>query len=83
MCKIAEQVAKDILSRSDVGFRKYGTTLERTDIDLSGWLKHAYEESLDESNYLKRAMKDLETAEGVQRVIDALPESERMKLKIT
>lgn len=43
-----------------MGFKKYGTTLERTDLSLKDWLQHAYEECLDQANYLKRAIVELE-----------------------
>ena len=59
--KIVEAVRADLLERSQVGINKYGTTLDRTDIDLKGWLQHSYEECLDMANYLKRCIIQLET----------------------
>ena len=56
---IVESVRKDLNARSKVGIQKYGVTLDRTDIDLKGWLQHAYEETLDKALYLKRAINDL------------------------
>lgn len=58
--KIVEQVRNDLLIRSIVGIEKYNTTLDRTDIDLKGWLQHAYEETLDKALYLKRAIKEID-----------------------
>lgn len=43
-----------------MGLKKYGVTLERTDLSLKDWLQHAYEECLDQANYLKRAIFELE-----------------------
>ena len=57
---IVEAVREDLLKRSQVGLIKYNNSLERTDIDLKGWLQHAYEETLDSANYLKRAIIELE-----------------------
>jgi hypothetical protein len=57
---IVEGVRSDLKDRSEVGIEKYNTTLDRTDIDLKGWLQHAYEETLDKALYLKRAIKELE-----------------------
>lgn len=57
--KIVEEVRNDLLNRSQTGIQKYGTTLDRTDIDLEGWLQHAYEETIDKALYLKRAIKEL------------------------
>ena len=52
------EVIEDLTNRSLVGIEKYNTTLDRTDIDLKGWLSHAYEEALDHALYLKRAMRE-------------------------
>tara|TARA_R110002020_G_scaffold448924_1_gene661873 strand:+ start:745 stop:942 length:198 start_codon:yes stop_codon:yes gene_type:complete len=58
--KIVEDVRKDLLDRSELGIKKYGVTLDRNDLDLKDWLQHAYEECLDQANYLKRAIKEIE-----------------------
>ncbi len=60
---VVKDVRKDLLDRSNVGIKKYNTTLDRKDIDLKGWLQHAYEEMLDGALYLKRAIKDIEESE--------------------
>lgn len=57
---VVEAVRQDLLQRSQVGIAKYGITLERTDLRLRDWLQHAYEETLDQANYLKRAIIELE-----------------------
>ena len=61
---IVEAVKSDLDRRSDRGICKYGKTLDRTDITLYGWLRHAYEEALDHALYLKRAMKEIEQNGG-------------------
>jgi hypothetical protein len=53
---IVEAVRADLLRRSQFGIAKYGTTLDRTDLSLRDWLQHAYEECLDQANYLKRSI---------------------------
>lgn len=58
--KIVESVRADLRNRSQRGIKKYGTTLDRTDLSLRDWLQHAYEESLDKCLYLKRAIKELD-----------------------
>jgi hypothetical protein len=45
--------------RADAGFAKYGTTTERTDISLTGWLQHLQEELMDASVYVERIKKEL------------------------
>lgn len=57
---VIEAVCSDLRSRSEVGIRKYGVTLERKDLSLRDWLEHAYEECLDQANYLKRSIMDLD-----------------------
>jgi hypothetical protein len=39
--------------RSQLGIRKYGTTLEENPDEHVARLQHAYEEALDLANYLK------------------------------
>lgn len=57
---VVESVRADLLNRSQVGITKYGVTLDRTDLTLRDWLQHAYEETLDQANYLKRAIIELD-----------------------
>ncbi len=56
---VVDAVRDELLSRSQVGIKKYNTTLDRTDIDLKGWVTHALEEALDLSLYLKRIQIEL------------------------
>jgi hypothetical protein len=51
---IVEAVRQELLERSEVGIKKYNTTLDREDLSVSDWVKHAYEENLDSALYLKR-----------------------------
>lgn len=54
------RVCADIAARQAMGLRKYGVTVELNQLDLARWLRHAYEECLDQAIYLKRAMEELE-----------------------
>lgn len=58
--KVVLAVMADLNRRSEVGIKKYNTTLERTDLELRDWLQHAYEECLDQANYLKRSIMELD-----------------------
>jgi hypothetical protein len=60
---VVHKVRLDLLERSQRGIKKYGTTLDRTDLKLKDWLQHAYEETLDLANYLKRSILELESKE--------------------
>lgn len=58
--RVVDAVRDDLLRRSQLGIAKYGVTLERTDLSLRDWLQHTYEETLDQANYLKRAIIELD-----------------------
>lgn len=62
--KIVLTVIDDLNSRSEIGLKKYSTSLERKDIDLKGWLEHQYCELLDAALYCKRAIIELEELEN-------------------
>lgn len=53
---VVESVRDDLLQRSRVGIKKYNVTLDREDLSLVDWLQHAYEECLDQANYLKKSI---------------------------
>ena len=53
--KIIEQVINKIKNRSDVGYKKYGVTLQEDDQSLEVWLTHIQEELMDAVNYIEKA----------------------------
>jgi len=53
--KIIEQVINKIKSRSDVGYKKYGVTLQEDSQSLDTWLTHIQEELMDAVNYIEKA----------------------------
>lgn len=55
---IVESVRQKLLDRSNVGIKKYNTTLETNNTD--NYLKHAQEEAMDLSNYLEKLMQQKE-----------------------
>lgn len=61
---VVEAVRDDLLRRSRVGLSKYGVSLDRADLSIRDWLNHAYEECLDQANYLKRTIMLLDAAGG-------------------
>jgi hypothetical protein len=54
------RVCQDIAARQAKGLAKYGVTVENNPLNLKQWLQHAYEETLDQAIYLKRAIEELE-----------------------
>ena len=51
---VVYRIAQLLKNRSETGIRKYGTTLDRTDLTIKQWIDHAIEESLDHALYLQR-----------------------------
>lgn len=45
--------------RSKQGLKKYGTNLDRKDIDLMGWLNHLQDELMDATLYIEKLKKTI------------------------
>ena len=60
MSKIEDSVSDKLKSRAEIGLKKYGVTMERTDLNTLDWLKHAQEEAMDMAVYLERLIQDYE-----------------------
>lgn len=45
--------------RSQLGIKKYNTTLERGDLNLQDWLNHLQEELMDATLYIERLKAEL------------------------
>lgn len=56
-----------ILQRESLGLKKYGVTLDRTDLMANEWIQHAQDEALDLSAYLE-GLKRLATAQQAELV---------------
>ena len=56
---VVYRIASLLRSRSETGIRKYGTTLDRTDLEVKQWIDHAIEESLDHALYLMKLKDEL------------------------
>lgn len=55
---IVEAVIEQLNSRSKVGIKKYGVTLDRTDLSTLEWMIHFREELQDGLLYLERMIQD-------------------------
>ena len=51
---IVKSVIEQFKQRSEVGIKKYNTTLDRTDLTRLEWLQHAQEEAMDMILYLEK-----------------------------
>ena len=57
---IVTAVISKFAERSALGIKKYGTTLDRTDLTTRDWIRHMQEELMDAILYLERLSKDFE-----------------------
>ena len=57
------QICDEFIERSNHGFKKYGVTTERTDLDFDQWLQHLKEELMDAVVYIHRVQKERQTQE--------------------
>jgi hypothetical protein len=54
---IVEAICTKFQQRSAVGWKKYGTTLDRGDLGILDWIQHAQEELMDGILYLEKLKK--------------------------
>ena len=52
---VVERVVNKFVSRSDIGFAKYGVTLEDDKSNMFEWMNHLQEELMDAVLYLQKA----------------------------
>jgi hypothetical protein len=51
---IVSAVIRKMYQRSQVGIKKYGTTMERNDLSFTDWITHLQEELMDSIIYLEK-----------------------------
>jgi hypothetical protein len=57
--EVEESVIEEIRKRRDAGRKKYGTTMERSDLSVVQWIQHAKEEALDLAIYLEKLKREV------------------------
>jgi len=57
---VVERVVDKFVGRSDVGYKKYGVTLEEDPGEMLEWLNHLQEELMDAVLYLQKAKEKYE-----------------------
>ena len=59
--KIEDTIVKKVVNkyqeRSAVGIKKYGTTLDRNDLELKEWILHLQEELMDATLYIEKILE--------------------------
>ena len=63
--QIIKQVIDKIQSRSDVGYKKYGVTLDEDPSKMIDWLNHLQEELMDAVLYLQKAKETYEKEKSI------------------
>ena len=76
---IVESVRSKLRARAEVGQRKYGVTMERTDLTHRQWLVHAQEEAMDLAVYLEKLIQ----AETVTSPFTTEPQPATMQERTT
>jgi hypothetical protein len=66
------RVCQDIAARQQLGIAKYGTTVQDNPLTLLEWLRHAYQECLDQSVYIKRAIEEMEKNESYYKKLEEM-----------
>jgi hypothetical protein len=59
MDSIVISVIAKFKARAEIGKLKYGTDLDRTDLSVLDWIKHAQEEHMDAILYLEKLKQTL------------------------
>lgn len=72
---VVERVVDKFVSRSDVGFKKYGVTLEQDPSVMFEWLNHLQEELMDAVLYLQKA-KEVYSADLMDAAIRRIEANE-------
>jgi hypothetical protein len=55
---IVNNVIESFIERSNAGFTKYGTNLDRNDLSFLDWLNHAQQEAMDMILYLEKLKQE-------------------------
>jgi len=64
---VENRVCLKILDRAEVGEKKYGTTMDRTDLSTADWIKHAQEEAMDLAVYLEKILELLTREQNAKK----------------
>lgn len=73
---VVERVVNKFISRSDVGYKKYGVTLEEDQSRIFEWLNHLQEELMDAVLYLQKA-KEVYSEDLMDAVIRRIEKNEK------
>lgn len=72
---VVERVVDKFISRPDIGFKKYGVTLEDDPSEMFAWLNHLQEELMDAVLYLQKA-KETHSTLSEEEILEAIEDYE-------
>lgn len=72
---VVKRVVNKFVSRSDVGFAKYGVTLEDDPSNIFAWINHLQEELMDATLYLQK-LKESTTTELQEALLESYNKDE-------
>ena len=72
---VVERVVDKFVSRSDVGFEKYGVTLDQDKSNIFAWINHLQEELMDAVLYLQK-LKEESTVELQEAILNSIQVNE-------
>ena len=68
---VVQRVVDKFVSRSDVGYEKYGVTLEEDKSNIFQWINHLQEELMDAVLYLQK-LKEESTVELQEALLNSI-----------
>jgi hypothetical protein len=72
---VVERVVDKFVSRSDVGYKKYGVTLDEDKSNIFQWINHLQEELMDAVLYLQK-LKEESTVELQEALLNSIQVNE-------
>jgi len=57
---VVRRVNEKFVSRAEVGYAKYGNTMDRDDLTIEEWITHAQEELMDMLLYMEKLRVEFE-----------------------
>jgi hypothetical protein len=72
---VVERVVEKFVSRSDVGYKKYGVTLDEDKSNIFQWINHLQEELMDAVLYLQK-LKEESTVELQEALLNSIQVNE-------
>lgn len=66
---IVQCIIYKFIDRSKLGEAKYGTNLDRTDLNVNNWIQHAQEELMDGILYLEKLKQTINDSPKIKQKI--------------